>query len=210
MREIDTNALELVAPSLGVGNPATVTSQVLFDDATLQQALVVNQLSMRARAIEYSAELVNIHIADGGLNTEVDFYNLTPGVTARLSYPTPDDMKKLDVWLMGPISGNLTSTTGTATDARLLVVTPNTQNYLGGGAITLPLAYFTKTTAFGGSKLLTTLNDEMVTFPHAVRITRGSTVKWTTAASGVTVDAYIYVRFALMLVPRGTMPDRLV
>jgi len=209
MREIDTNALELVAPSLGVGNPATVTSQALFDDETLQQALVVNQLAMRSRSIDYTAALVNNHVGDGLLTQTIDFYNLTPGIDARLSYPTPDDMKKLDVWLVGPISGNVEKTTGTISAARLVVVTPTAQNYIG-GETQLPLAYFTKVTATGGSDLLTTLNDELITFPHAFRVTRGSSVRWTSTAAGVTVLTQGWVRFGLMLVPRGTMPDRLV
>lgn len=37
MREIDTDVLAGVAGSLGVGNPATATAQVVFDDDNLQQ-----------------------------------------------------------------------------------------------------------------------------------------------------------------------------
>lgn len=37
MRELDTSALLSVMPALGIGNPATATRQVLFDDENLQQ-----------------------------------------------------------------------------------------------------------------------------------------------------------------------------
>lgn len=49
MRDIDTDALEAVARSLGVGAPATATRQVVFDDDHLQQALDVGPL-VRYRA----------------------------------------------------------------------------------------------------------------------------------------------------------------
>lgn len=48
MREVDTDALLRVAPFLGVGNPATATRQVVFDDENLQQMLDVYPLIARA------------------------------------------------------------------------------------------------------------------------------------------------------------------
>jgi len=50
VRPVDTDALQLVARSLGVGNPATSVAPVSFDDATLQQSLEVSKSVGRARA----------------------------------------------------------------------------------------------------------------------------------------------------------------
>lgn len=47
MREVDTDALLGVAPFLKVGNPATATRQVVFDDENLQQVLDVTPLIAR-------------------------------------------------------------------------------------------------------------------------------------------------------------------
>ncbi|MDH3463977.1 MAG: hypothetical protein OEM32_10175 [Acidimicrobiia bacterium] len=44
MRPVDTAALGAVAPSLGIGNPATVTQPVDFDDAVLQQVYDVSPI----------------------------------------------------------------------------------------------------------------------------------------------------------------------
>jgi len=50
MRPIDTDALDLIAPSLGIGNPATATLPVDFDDGNLQQVLDVGRIK-RQRAV---------------------------------------------------------------------------------------------------------------------------------------------------------------
>lgn len=60
MRSVDTAALEAVARSLGVGNPATATADVEFDDAHLQQTYDVGPL-IRNR----SARQVGSPRADG-------------------------------------------------------------------------------------------------------------------------------------------------
>jgi hypothetical protein len=50
MRDVDTQALDAVARALGVGNPATATQAVAFDDDNLQQAFDVGDLIRYASA----------------------------------------------------------------------------------------------------------------------------------------------------------------
>lgn len=52
MRQIDTAALAAVARSLGVGNPATATQAVEFDDDNLQQSLDVGPTVRYAAALK--------------------------------------------------------------------------------------------------------------------------------------------------------------
>lgn len=67
MREVDTDALQLVAPALGIGNPATATLPVVFDDENLQQTLDVGR-----------------YIAPRGFRGELSVSRLaTVGVTVR-------------------------------------------------------------------------------------------------------------------------------
>lgn len=62
MRQVDTEALDLVAPSLGIGAPGTATAPVIFDDDTLVQVLDVN-LSRRTRGFTATLQLEDTALA---------------------------------------------------------------------------------------------------------------------------------------------------
>lgn len=102
MRSIDTEALDLVAPALGIAAPSQATEAVSFDDAVLQMAIDVLPLVRRARApIQTTGGLFVIrsthaHVGAGTLSTSIAPYGLSSVVMAQY----PREPLDYDVWVL--------------------------------------------------------------------------------------------------------------
>lgn len=101
MREIDTQALIDVAPSLGIGNPATATGQVLFDDENLQQVLEVSAFVRRAQAPADGLGLVQMANIHPGADSQTQLINPWEDGAGDQRWPTARLANgELDLWLL--------------------------------------------------------------------------------------------------------------
>lgn len=78
MRKVDTDALRFVLPSLGIGNPATATEAVDFDDENLQQAVDISRI-LPGLGLEdgwVSIFLGTTHVASGSDDVSTDPYSV--------------------------------------------------------------------------------------------------------------------------------------
>lgn len=126
MRSIDTDALELVAPALGVGAPGTATELVEFDDGTLQQVFDVAPLVRRAGAPNTGIGLVRISVnyASGAGSNTVTAELRNPGIGSQ-GWPAADIAAgKVDVYLIGA-SLQRTSGSSTLTASSLSLALPS-------------------------------------------------------------------------------------
>lgn len=120
MRDIDTDALQLVSPTLGIGNPATATRPATFDDENVQQVLEIGELVRRARVAGANAGIGAIRVAltqaGAGTNSEV----VVPWTdTASVAMPQEEIRDgKLDLWLLY-LSGERTAGAGDLNSWRL-------------------------------------------------------------------------------------------
>lgn len=143
MRPVDTDALGQIAKVLGIGNPATATSPVDFDDAVLQQVVDVLPTVRRARTIPgtgglFHGQVSQVHAGAGSLLSQVDPYELSAtSLTAEGGYPdpVPDDF---DVWLLGAVGSAAVGVINTNLFSNCLINLPNTGSAFGSSGGTIP------------------------------------------------------------------------
>ena len=222
MRDIDTDALSSVATTLGVGNPATATRAVIFDDDHLQQTFDVTRAVRRGRApgVEgggmFFARWSNVHAAAGELQENIDPYTVLPaavGAAITLGqsyppYPAPMD-HDFDVWILG---ATVTMTSAVMNGAVLILGLParaqaldmNTTNLgVARAAGNLILAGWTSDLAITTSIVLG-LSDGKTFAPMAVRVPEGAEIAF---ASDASAAGTINCRALIGVYPRGLGQD---
>lgn len=109
MRPVDTDALQSVAPALGIGNPHTVLAPVDFDDGTLQQVLDVAPLIRRGRSVARSTGvwtgIMRVAATAGATNSD-DLNPYALGTQAKAAFPSPVP-QGFDVWILDVQAGGL-------------------------------------------------------------------------------------------------------
>lgn len=213
MREVDTDALLEVARSLGINNPATVVEQVTFDDATLQQALVVNELVRRARAGFgagiWQASILTDHVAAGTITDDLDPYGAPDMASA---YRELVDQGH-DVWAL---SSRVSVDVSTDFVAAVLQIKPrtnemavrNTSAVTGTSAPIIlgswdsVLATFSGTTATVSSSA----DPRLIQPVHIRRISRGQVLSLVSESGGVAAFE-AHCRVALGVFPAGLGQD---
>lgn len=187
MREIDTDALRLVAPTLGVGNPATATRGVLFDDENLQQVMEVTPEIRRAATIAptsgvFGAAITNTHGAAGQIVTTRDPYDLAVASGAGWPDPIPDE---LEVWLLSGHAAAAVNVADETLSQRLELRHPATHIAFGAsGTLTQLVQLFqTEVPISAAVAYLAEAGSGVAGYRGpAWRITRGSLIVWATQA----------------------------
>lgn len=219
MRDIDSDALRLVAQALGVGNPVTAVQQVQFDDGVLQQVLDVAALVRRAGTIAPSAGLwtvniINSHNSANAVSTTIDPYNLTG---AGNGYPVPIG-PELDVWLCDVSGGTgIASTIDIDEPSFLGIDYPATTVAVGtAAAVTQIVKTYTSTVTMADGRIqLTDAGDAEGAGPKGRgtaytgallprRIPRGGAIRWETKSTGITT---LGARLLLGIFPAGLGQD---
>lgn len=213
MREIDTDALLAVAPALGVGNPASATRQVVFDDENLQQAISVNELVRRARAGFgagiWQASIISDHVAAGTVTDDLDPYNAADMAGA---YRALVDQGH-DVWAL---TSRLSIDVSTDFLAAVLQIKPRTnemgvRNTIAATGTSAPiilgswdsvLATFSATTATVSSSA----DPRLIQPVHIRRISRGQVLSLASESGGVAAFE-AHCRVALGVFPAGLGQD---
>ena len=211
MREIDTDALAAVLPSLGIGNPGTATRSADFDDEVLQQTLDVNPLVRRARAIVPSegiflGNMLNQHAIAGQKVCDLDPYTPAAGI-AQSPYPSPLP-SGFDVWIIGV--GGFASTDSVLVASLQLVYGASETAFTVPGPTPLgcsPIyALWNDSVSKGaGTRALTTTTDVSKVFQGApLRLRKGVIVRWRSEASAA-CDISANIVFAVL--PSGLGQD---
>lgn len=213
MREVDTDALQEVAPSLGVGNPATATRPVLFDDENLQQALVVNDLIRRGRTLAgsgggiYAAQIVNSHGGAGTIIATRDPYDLGVATGAGWPAPVPED---LDAWILSAQVAAAIGDVDTSVATRFELRHPAVSAAFGGtgGTVTQVLRLWDTEVAISGAvAYLGGVGDGVVGYNHpATRIPRDALIVFASHKQGAGA-ADITLQLVLGLFPAGLGQD---
>jgi hypothetical protein len=206
VREIDTDALAAVMPSLGIGNPGTATRSAMFDDENLQQMLDINPLVRRARAIVPSegiflGNMSNSHAGAGELTETLDPY--LPAADAQPPYPAalPDGF---DVWICG-VSGLIT--TDTLTVASLQLVYPASMTAFTAALGCSPMYAMFDGSASKGSGIRPCIanGDVSKVFQgRPLRLRRGAELRWRTVVTGA---AEISANIIFAVLPSGLGQD---
>lgn len=215
MRELDTQALELVAPALGVGNPATATQPAVLDDANLQQSLEVGPLVRRARAPGgfqggvYMWQLTQSHAGVGSLTNDIDFYDPGSFAAASSGYPAEKQIRGLDCYLAGPITGG---TNAPANISRVSVRLEFPAVWNCGlddlGQIDLPILENDGTVIAGANHLVWLGQgsaNSWCAYPPILRLPNPGALEM---LSTVTAAADITLRGLVLIVPKGMVPER--
>lgn len=210
MRKIDTKALSLVSPSMGVGNPATVTAPVEFEDGILQQSFGVADLIRRAMAPGapdtegyWGLIMTNVH---AGAGTEVNTLDPYDVAAPAPDYPGEHDLSHFDAWLVGPF--NAFADGAVLTSAQFRLNWPDARSITAGsGGVQQQIVLYSGTDTLSGNRLVEQgAIGAMVQRPNfAHRIPRGVTLQWITTTAAA--DTGISIQGALLLLPRGMGQD---
>lgn len=184
MRPIDTDALELVAPALGVGNPATATRPVDFDDENLQQVLDVGRLIRRCRSLAGGIFFSRAEFVALGADQRLDSFDpydfsSAAGATIGPQYQRPVN-PELDVWILGmdvreSVAGAVDGVlVGLQVPATLMAMSNNGQGIVG---MFRSYAHFSGSIVQQGvDNLIPETTSGLVSVDRAVRIPRGATI----------------------------------
>jgi hypothetical protein len=201
VRPVDTDALRLVSPALGIGNPSTAVQPVTFDDANLQQVIDVLPLVRRGRVPVGSTglfcfQLRTVHAAADSTQTfEVNPYTLvqTGGGTVGGLWPNPVP-NDLDVWILR-VSASLTSGASANFVGGVLdmVMGPSINGFVGGGPLITSssvhrLATFDDTldNVLPGTIYLTQAGSGLADLPMGFRLPRVTNLRWRTRNTNAT------------------------
>ena len=204
---VDSRVLSLVAPILRVIGYGPDTH---FDDAHLQQVIDVAPLVRRALAPAgsdhlWGVQLRNTHlITEDQIITSFDPYALVVATVGN-GWPSPDELARSDIWLIGPVGGSLAS--GAYLGAQLDILWPANRvaqiDVSGGLAQTL--AVFNSTVSVAGLRDFLKTPDSQVQVPLCQRIPRGVTVRWVTQTAPAVADVFCY--FSIGIFPQGLGQD---
>lgn len=219
MREIDTDALRAVLPSLGIGNPGTATRPATFDDENVQQVLDVSGLIRRGRApvgtVGIFAFQIQLEHAGGGVDNQA--FQLNPytlaqtggGTTGGLwPNPVPDNM---DVWVMS-VGGRLTAGASADFDSAVfdMQLEPQLNAFVSNVAITaqaIPtVAAWDSIAAVVSGNRLARVGTGEIDARIGIRVPRDAALRWRSRA-GTTGAVNILFTTLVGLFPAGLGQD---
>lgn len=215
MREVDSGALSLVEPTLGIGRPASLTAPTDFDTNVLQQVFDVSKSIRRgvspalAEGIWSMAWLHEHGAAPETLESRLLAYDSPGGECASgtsafgSGWPRPVP-RGMDVWLLWANAYVIGSGSANFDTALLdIVLAPNSNAYncnlaLGNRSFQLVAWKGTPVDMVFGSPLLPEVGTGVTTFPLGVRLPRGGRIRWRTRNKTDAVDLQLNLMVGLM------------